>query len=292
MARAAGGAERLMRRLETARGLDRITTPVSGFVNRILPSGKVRDILHGVPLGHAAHPALVQIPLGAWLSAVLLDRVPGTGRSAQVLVGIGTLAAAPAALAGVVDWAKGHESQLRVGIVHWAANTIAVGCFTASFIQRVRGLQAAGRQLALIGIGAASVGGYLGGHLAHRLALGANHVESVPYLLPEGWHTVAALDDLPDRELARSVVGTVPVLLYREGGDVKALAAQCSHLSGPLDEGELRERPGGSVCVVCPWHGSEFSLGDGAVVHGPATSPQPSFRTRVTNGQVQIALST
>jgi nitrite reductase/ring-hydroxylating ferredoxin subunit len=46
------------------------------------------------------------------------------------------------------------------------------------------------------------------------------------------------------------------------------------------------------MCVVCPWHGSEFSLGDGAVVHGPATSPQPSFRTRVTDGQVQIALST
>ncbi len=289
MDRATSGVERLLKNIESADALDRVTTPLSGFVNRILPDGRFRDLLHGVPFGHPAHPFLVQVPLGAWLSAVVLDRLPGTEKAAQVLVGIGTLAAAPAAAAGIADWAKGHDTHLRVGIVHWASNTVAVACFAASFIQRSRGRAASGRGLALLGIGVASIGGYLGGHLVYRQALGANHVEDVPELLPDGWHAVADLDDLPDG-LTRRVVETVPVLVYRDGTEIRALADRCSHLSGPLHEGRLvHERDG--ACVVCPWHGSEFSLADGSVVHGPATSPQPSFRTRITDGRVEIALS-
>jgi nitrite reductase/ring-hydroxylating ferredoxin subunit len=46
----------------------------------------------------------------------------------------------------------------------------------------------------------------------------------------------------------------------------------------------------GETCVVCPWHRSTFSLRTGEVVHGPATSPQPSFETRVVGGVVQVCL--
>ena len=288
--RAGAGIEQVMADLESADVLDRVTTPLSSFVNRILSVGKLRDLLHGVPFGHPAHPALVQVPLGAWLSAVVLDRFPGTQKSAQILVGIGTLAAAPAAVAGIADWAKGHESHLRVGIVHWAANTIAVACFAASFVQRTRGHTPSGRGLALLGMGVASIGGYLGGHLVYRQSLGANHVEDVPHVLPDGWHDVAAVDDLPDGRLTRRVVETVPVLVYRDGNDVRALANECSHLSGPLHQGRVVREPEAGACVVCPWHGSEFSLVDGSVVHGPATSPQTRFRTRIQDGRLEIAL--
>ena len=245
---AGAAVEQAMTHLESARVLDRVTTPVSGFVNRILPEGKFRDLLHGVPLGHPVHPVLVQVPIGAWLSAVVLDRLPGAEKSAQVLVGLGTLAAAPTAAAGIADWAKGHETHLRVGIVHWAANTIAVACFAASFVQRTRGHASSGKGLALLGIGVASIGGYLGGHLVYRQALGANHVEDAPHVLPDGWHAVAAVDDLPDGGLTRRVVETVPVLVYRDGGEIHALADRCSHLSGPLHEGRHRARTrGGAV---------------------------------------------
>ncbi|QAY59988.1 (2Fe-2S)-binding protein [Microbacterium protaetiae] len=282
---------RVLKKLESARDLDRITLPLSGFVNRLIPVGKVRDLLHGVPLGHPLHPMLVQVPVGAWLSAVVLDRMPGTGRSATVLIGLGTAAAVPAAASGILDWAKAHESQMRVGVVHWAANAVAVGCFAASFVQRVRGRTAAGKRLALAGLSAATIGGYLGGHLAYRQALGANHVEDIPHVLAEGWHAVAALDELPDEALTRRVVDAVPVLLYREGEKVTALADRCSHLSGPLHEGALDDNPEKGMCVVCPWHGSTFSLQDGSVVHGPATSPQLRFRTRISEGQVEISLA-
>ena len=63
------------------------------------------------------------------------------------------------------------------------------------------------------------------------------------------------------------------------------LAERCSHLSGPLSEGKLA---GG--CLTCPWHGSMFRIADGAVLHGPATAPQPVFQARVTGGVIQVCL--
>ncbi len=46
----------------------------------------------------------------------------------------------------------------------------------------------------------------------------------------------------------------------------------------------------GIVRVVCPWHGSEFRLDDGCVVHGPATAAVPRFETRVVDGDVQARI--
>ncbi|MGN6239277.1 MAG: Rieske (2Fe-2S) protein, partial [Cellulosimicrobium cellulans] len=68
------------------------------------------------------------------------------------------------------------------------------------------------------------------------------------------------------------------------------LANKCSHLSGPLSDGEFAVEQG-QGCIVCPWHGSVFRLSDGAVVHGPATSPQHRFATQVRDGRLQVRLS-
>ncbi len=53
----------------------------------------------------------------------------------------------------------------------------------------------------------------------------------------------------------------------------------------PLFDSELA---GG--CVTCPWHGSTFRVTDGAVVHGPASAPQPVFQTWVRGSIVQVCL--
>lgn len=68
-------------------------------------------------------------------------------------------------------------------------------------------------------------------------------------------------------------------------GTLSALAERCSHLGGPLSEGEVADG-----CVRCPWHGSTFRLSDGRNVTGPATAPQPAFDTRVRDGRVQVRL--
>lgn len=282
---------RMIKTIEGEERLDRLAQPLTGLIRRLVPAGPVRDLLHGVPLGHPAHPFLVQFPLGAWMSANVLDLLPGGWIPATALIGAGTAAAVPAAAAGAVDLAAAHPEQQRVGLVHWASVATAVTLYGASFLARISGNKRAGKRLALAGLAAASIGGYLGGHLAYRQALGANHAEQVPHLAPAGWHDLGLLTELPERQLRQRLVGTTPVVLYRDGERVLALADTCSHLSGPLHEGELSNDPGLGPCVACPWHQSVFALEDGAVVHGPATAPQPRFRTRVTDGRVEIALA-
>ncbi|MFE4961698.1 Rieske 2Fe-2S domain-containing protein [Streptomyces sp. NPDC056660] len=264
----------VLERVENAEALDRVVMPLQRAV-RALPLGQLRDVLHGRRLGHPLHPVLVQVPMGTWLSSAVLDFVPGAGRPARVLVGLGTLAALPAALAGWADWAELHEQQMRTGLVHAAANAGAVVLFGASFV--VRGHRPwAGRALGLGGLGCAGVGGFVGGHLAYRQGAGANKTEPVAHLVEAGWHRLGPVADLKPGIPERRMLGEVPLLVVRdEDGAVDVLADRCSHLSGPLSEGDIADG-----CVVCPWHGSVFRLSDGAPVSGPATAPQPCFETR------------
>lgn len=275
--------------LEQLTALDAVVAPLQRLVRAVLPPGRVRDALHGVWLGHPTHPALVQVPIGAWLSAVLLDRLPGAERLARTLVGVGVVSAVPPVVTGLADWSELHEQQMRVGVVHAASNATALTLFAVSWDARRRGNQARGRLTALAGLAAAGAGGMLGGHLAYRQAAGVNHAEAVPHLIQPGWWPAGPAQTVPDGGLERRVVDGVPVLLTRVDGHLLALAEQCSHLSGPLSEGAL-DRRGDRWCVKCPWHHSVFAVTDGAVVHGPATAPQPVFEVREVDGIVQVCL--
>lgn len=272
-------------RLERARALDGIAGRVRTVV-RALPLGSLRDVLRGRQVGHPLHPALVQVPVGAWLSSAVMDLVPGGRRGARVLVGVGTVAAVPAALAGWVDWAEQNERQLRTGLVHAGCNAAAVSLYAASWVARGR-RPGTGRLLGLAGLVAAGTGGLIGGHMAYRQAAGANKSEPVPHLVEPGWHVVGRTADLPLGEPVRRLLGEVPLLVVRGEGDrVDVLADRCAHASGPLSEGEVADG-----CVTCPWHGSVFRLSDGRNVAGPATAPQPCFETRVdANGTVSVRL--
>ncbi|ALV31315.1 Rieske (2Fe-2S) protein [Streptomyces sp. CdTB01] len=283
------GQNRLLRLLD---GLERQTRTdtVIDLVSRgvsALPLGSGgRDLLHGRWLGHPVQPLMVQVPIGSWLSAAVLDLRPGRSREAGLLIGVGLAAAAPSTLAGAVDWAELHRPQQRVGLVHALANTAAVGLYAASLACRATNRAGAGRGLAFLGLTAAGAGGMLGGHLAYRQASGANHAEEVPHVVSPGWHRIGAVAEFPPGQAVRRTVDDVPVLVVREsGGAVHALADRCSHLAGPLSEGTLADG-----CVRCPWHGSVFRLSDGWNVRGPATAPQPAFDTRIVDGHVEVSL--
>ncbi|MFH8935377.1 Rieske 2Fe-2S domain-containing protein [Streptomyces griseosporeus] len=282
------GQNRVLRLLDGLERQPRADTVIDlvGRGVRALPLGGGRDLLHGRWLGHPVHPLMVQVPIGSWLSAAVLDLRPGRSREASLLIGVGLAAAAPAALAGAVDWAELHRPQQRVGLVHALANTAAVGLYAASLVCRAKGRTGAGRGFAYLGLTAAATGGMLGGHLAYRQAAGANHAEEVPHVVSEGWHRIGAVADFPVGQAVRRSVDDVPVLVVREpGGAVHALADRCSHLAGPLSEGTVEDG-----CVRCPWHGSVFRLSDGWNVRGPATAPQPAFDTRIVDGHVEVRL--
>ena len=115
---------RLVSRLEDANQLDPAVAVGQKAARSIRP-GRIRDALHGVWLGHPLHPVLVQVPVGAWMSASALDLlVPRADAAARRLVAAGLVASAPAIVAGLTcPW---HGSVFRL-----ADGSVARGPATA-----------------------------------------------------------------------------------------------------------------------------------------------------------------
>jgi len=272
-------------RIAGASALDAVARPIREAIHAVLPSG-LADVLHGRPLGHALHPALVELPVGAWTSAALLDLVPGQRRAADLLIAVGCAGALPAVLTGWADWAAQRPEQQRVGLVHATGNVTAVALYVASLAARMRGNRRRGTLLAAVAYGAAGTAAFIGGHLAYRQAAGVNHAAAVPYLAPSDWTSVATLSELPEGRPVAAQAGQLAVVLYRDGAQVHALADRCAHLAGPLHEGAVSDG-----AVTCPWHGSRFDLATGALRSGPATVAQPALETRLRDDQVQVRMA-
>src|SRR5687767_5925125 len=74
--------------------------------------------------------------------------------------------------------------------------------------------------------------------------------------------------DIPDGGMLSGHAQGKPVLLARDGNDVFAISATCTHYGAPLSEG-LVERG----TVRCPWHHACFSLRTGEALRAPALNP-------------------
>lgn len=262
--------------------LDRIAEPMAKAVKRATPQGPIKDALSGTFLGHPIHPLLTDIPIGSFTSASVLDLVggPSSERAADALIALGLVSAVPTAAAGLADWSDTYGEEQRIGVVHALANSVGLALYASSLLARRRGRRSSGRALALAGMSVMTVGGYLGGHLSFGRGVGVNN--AFWQHGPGDWTAVLADSALADGATTTVTVGDTVVLLHRRDGVVAAINDRCSHAGGPLHEGTID-----AGCVTCPWHQSVFDL-DGNVVHGPATSPQAAFDTRVVSGQIEI----
>lgn len=267
-------------RIERARVLDPVTKRVDAVVRRLLPPGPVKDVLSGTPIGHPLHPALVAVPIGAFVGASVLD-LTGERDAARRLVGLGLLSALPTAAAGASDWSDTLGPEKRVGLAHAAANYAALGLYAASWLARRRGQHGRGVVLALAGGSALAAGGWLGGHLSYALGVG---VDTTAFQAgPCGWSPVAPAEDLDRGKPLQGFVEGVAVMVVRQDGQLRALADRCTHRGGPLSEGRLLDG-----CIECPWHGSRFRLDEGSIERGPATQGQPVYQVRLHDGWVQV----
>jgi len=269
-------------RLEATTALDRVAEPAHRAVMAVLPSGPVKDALHGVWLGHPLHPVLTDLPIGFWTGAFVLDLVGGRGArpAADALVGLGVAAALPTAAAGLADWSELEAPERRTGLVHAATNVAATALYGLSFAARRRGHRTGGVMLGLAGATAASAGAFLGGHLVYRRGAGVNHAAAAP--APEDWTEIQAEGTLTGEKPTLARLDGEPLAAAQGDSGPAALFARCSHLAGPLHEGVLVDG-----CVRCPWHGSTFRMADGAVVRGPATATQPAYELRVDGERIQ-----
>src|SRR5690349_13830034 len=112
----------LTERLDTASALDRIAGPVAATARRALERPPVKDALRGTWLGHAVHPLLTDVVVGAFTSATILDLLGGDDRATRRLIAVGILAYPPTSLTGVSDWSDSERDPAirRTGLVHAA----------------------------------------------------------------------------------------------------------------------------------------------------------------------------
>ncbi|MGH7722583.1 MAG: Rieske 2Fe-2S domain-containing protein [Candidatus Dormibacteria bacterium] len=278
------GIRDVLRPLQRWEQLDPAGEWLSGKVNQLVGTGPLKSLLSGTWLGHPLHPLLTDVPIGALTAATVIDVLGGEDSAAasDALTVLGLLAVAPTAVSGLSDWADTVGPERRLGLVHALANAGGSALFLAALLSRRSGNRGTARLFSAAGLGALSAGGYIGGHLVFARGIGVDHtVFDEP---PESWTRVARQADVqPDTPLLVHA-GAYGILLYSHAGTAHAIAARCTHAGGPLAEGEVDS----DLCVTCPWHGSRFRLADGSVAGGPATSPQPAFEVRVSEGSLEV----
>jgi apoptosis-inducing factor 3 len=92
-----------------------------------------------------------------------------------------------------------------------------------------------------------------------------------------------SLAELPDGGKLVGHVGDEPVMFARQGGDIFAVSAYCTHYHGPLVDGLIVDG-----AVRCPWHHACFDLSTGEARHAPAFSPLDTWRVDQRDGKLFV----
>ena len=272
--------------------LDKTASAVQNAVTSVYQAGgeagqQIKDALHGTWMRHPLHAAVTDIPVGAWTAAVAMDAMDELTpsqtlrRGADAAVAVGLAGATISAVSGLTDWSATDGRARKVGLVHGVLNMAAFGLFAASYIMRKTDKRSEARALGAIGYVIAFGSAWLGGHLVYGEQIGVDHTTGQE--LPKDFTPVLPDGGLAEGQMQRANLNGARILLARREGQIYAMVEVCSHLGGPLAEGQFE-----GTQVTCPWHGSCFSVKDGTVVHGPATHPQPVLETRVREGQIEV----
>src|SRR5438105_794170 len=99
--------------------IDAAASPLQNAVRAVV-RGAVKDFLHGKALGHPLHPALTDVPIGAWSVAAIVDglelaRGRRRTRAADTAIKIGLAGAVASAVTGLTDWSETDARAKRIG---------------------------------------------------------------------------------------------------------------------------------------------------------------------------------
>ncbi len=173
---------RLAERIESVTALDGLADGISSVAQHLVADRRRAAVLRSGPLGHALHPVLTDVPLGAWISAAVLDWTGGPQMrpASQRLIGLGNAAYLPTAVTGLAEYATLDLKTRRVASVHAVANNIALGLNLGSWFARRSGNHALGRGLTLGALTVGGFGAFLGGHLAIGKKVGSRDAVITP----------------------------------------------------------------------------------------------------------------
>lgn len=133
--------------------------------------------------GHAIHPILIVYPLGLLSAAVVFDVIylltgnPTWTTVSFWMIAAGIVGGLLAAVFGLIDYLNipGGTRASRIGLMHGLVNVGVMILFIGSWLLRRNSPEVpstAAFALSFIGVGAALLGGWLGGELVERLGVG------------------------------------------------------------------------------------------------------------------------
>ncbi|HEV2250003.1 MAG TPA: Rieske 2Fe-2S domain-containing protein [Candidatus Limnocylindria bacterium] len=241
----------------------------------------LRSVLHGTWLGHPLHPLLTDVPVGALTVALALDLLGiHDGANWATLLGAGGMVLA--ALAGFVDLDETDGKARQYGGIHASLMLVALGFYVFSLVIRfgyAPGTPYEATVIAALGYLFLVLGAYIGGDLVFTLG---NMVDR--HAWRSGGTKWVALDvtEVPERQPVKAKAGAQTLVLVRIGDAIHALHDSCAHAGCSLSEGKIV-----GDTIQCGCHGSRFTLADGNVVVGPATTDQPLFEVRRAEGKLE-----
>src|SRR5437763_16434513 len=176
--------DRIIRRQDWMEGWGDAIQGAVGWVFKVLgrPGRWLKDLLHGTRLlGHPLHPALTDVPLGAWSAGIAADyiahffpQLPPVAGDFALLVGF--LSGLAAAAAGYTDFHETFAQERRVAMTHGLTMTVILVLDLVSLLVRFGGgNRAAAVAIAAVAIGLALCGAYLGRHLTFGFGTSVNH---------------------------------------------------------------------------------------------------------------------
>jgi uncharacterized membrane protein len=134
-------------------------------------------------MGHPIHPVLVPFPIGLLTTSVIFDVVhliTGGERWAEItfwMIAVGVIGGFLAAIFGMIDWlalTSGTRAK-AIGLGHELSNVLMVALFAVSWLLRSGDPGDPGVLpivLSFLGVGLASLGGFLGGEMVFRMGIG------------------------------------------------------------------------------------------------------------------------
>jgi nitrite reductase/ring-hydroxylating ferredoxin subunit len=209
---------------------------------------------------------------------------PGLDAASDLALGAGIVAALGAAVTGITDWSDVGGAHRRLGLAHGLMNVAGVTLNLGSLALRVGGNKRSrgmARVLSAAGYLTVAAAAYVGGELVFNLGMAINRDAWVGG--PEKYTDVAAESDLQEGKMVKVELENRPIVLLKHDDGIHAFEGTCPHYGCDLWEGRLD----GHI-VTCPCHGSQFDVTDGHLVHGPATSPVPSYQVSVRQGRVRV----
>ena len=94
---------------------------------------------------------------------------------------------------------------------------------------------------------------------------------------------VAGTEDIPVGQATMVEVNGKEIALFNVAGSFHAIDNTCTHVGGPLCEGELT-----GAEVTCPWHGGVFDVTTGEVLGPPPGRGVNRYNVRVDGPDIEV----